>query len=199
MKSIRLNKRIREEIISNVEQAYTLKNTAPAYKNREELTEDLNQAVYDQLIVERTALMNILGTHGYSSNIVRAQEYTQLAANGEHLHSFRAKEYGDLCPLRQAGAVDVTDPKNPKLNELYAAYKKELKDAKVKKDIYTAWELKRDNYMADVRNVIEGCNTTAQLLATWEELEKFIPAGLLDPSTGITLPSVNIANLKKQI
>lgn len=52
--------------------------------------------------------------------------------------------------------------------------------------------------MQDVIQIIEGVNTTGQLLAAWPAVEKFIPAGVNNPNR-INLPAVNFARLNAGI
>lgn len=201
MKSIRLNKELRAEIASNIEQAYVLKNKAPVLPNPiAELTEAVGQ-VYLKRVKVLKQRAEAVGLGKYLKETY--YNYFNIAGDCYQI-TFKmikgnTKQYLPQLNPESVTFVNFEDPNTDKeLMDLYLAYKKSKKTERSKLLKHTEWVKAKANYMADVNNVLAGVNTTGQLLEVWEECEKFLPVGIVNPSK-INLPSVNINQLNKCI
>jgi len=56
----------------------------------------------------------------------------------------------------------------------------------------------RSIYKGEVDQVLQGVNTTGQLLEQWPEIEEFIPESIANPSK-INLPNVSVSKLNEQL
>lgn len=201
-KSIRLNQGIRAEIASNIEQAWIIKNPKP------EMVEPMTtllDAIKARFLAESAELVAKVASVGVTENQLRTVCRLGTQIDGQTKYTDLQDEHGaythvaDPSPTR--GIYVLLDNETTKDDPLYAeyvTYREALKEARANRKELSTWEKEKGEYMADVRNVLTGVNTTGQLLSVWEECEKFIPAGLLNPSK-INLPSVNISRLNKQI
>ena len=210
MKSIRLNKKLREEIVSNIRQAYLIKTPHPEYKEKSAWFYELVVPVMRKQYQERAAAaMRKLESVGITSTSINTNwgfNYAidgVFAANVHHLingdiHDQYASE-NYLIQLDSGTSFDLTKDMPGELGDAYREYLSKTKRLKAAKEARDKAELKLKNYMADVKNVIEVVNTTSQLLEAWPECERFIPHTIVDPS-GINLPaSVSISQLNKCI
>jgi len=203
-KSIRLNNKLREEILSNIEQAYTIKNPAPSYITTEEMRKEMDKKLTELCIARSNTLQAKATKAGIALNMLESRRYVDLCdtnpsnVDDKYLCRMYFTDSNDnYLYLNVAPTLDFF--KDSEAGAIYKEYKKNIKGNKKAKDAHKAWELKKSNYLSDVRNVLQGVNTTGQLLEQWEEVEKFIPVGIVDPSS-INLPSnVSIAQLNKLI
>lgn len=205
MKSIRLNGSLRAEIASNIEQAYEIATPAPKYASKSTLLSVFKAVVETEYHKQVTALKSKLTEAGVDIALVRTScevdvysdknnHFTRVLLTNEE----GGREY--LPKLKVSGAfiqLDMLDD-YPLIAEAYATYKKSIKAGRAGQALFREWETSKRNYMSDVRNVIAGVNTTGQLLEQWEEVRKFLPDGIVNPSR-IALPAVSIAQLNKKI
>ena len=206
MKSIRLNKKLRQEIISNIRQAYLLKNKAPEYKTKKAYFSELVVPVMrKEYIAASNAILKKVKQLGLPNCALSKGPSFAYAIDGEFGEQVyftdtnpRARENYHLI-LSEGCYFNLTKDMEGDVGDAYREYLSKTKRLKQAKETHDKYQLKLKNYMADVINVIEGVNTTGQLLEAWPECERFIPSGIVDPSA-ISLPaSVNISQLNKCI
>jgi len=206
MKSIRLNKKLRQEIISNIRQAYLLKNKEPEYKTKSKYFSELVvSAMRKEYIAASNALLEKAKEMGLPYCVLNKKANFTYAIDGEfggtiYFSDTNQFDKGNFhLTLSEGCYFNLSKDMEGVLGDAYREYLSKTKRLKKAKEAYDKYHLKLDNYMADVINVIEGVNTTGQLLEAWPECERFIPSGIVDPSA-ISLPaSVNISQLNKCI
>lgn len=72
--------------------------------------------------------------------------------------------------------------------ELTKAFNKEVEEHQATRKLYSE----------EVDQVLQGVNTTGQLLGQWPEIEEFLPSNIANPSK-INLPSVSVKKLNEQL
>lgn len=205
MKSIRLNKTLREEIISNIEQAYEIATPCPPNKSKQELRNELFAVIETEYRRQAKVFETKALKAGIPLNIIQTRSRIVVFSDAgnywddHYMHNADGDIASliDVCPNAAFIQLDQLE-KYPLIQEAYNKYKKDLKNEKANTDLKRIWEREKSNYLSDVRNVIYGVNTTAQLLEQWEEVKAFLPAGIVNPSR-IMLPAVNIKQLNKKI
>ena len=86
----------------------------------------------------------------------------------------------------------------PAIQEVIDGINGAKKRVRAQRALVIAYDKEKANYEQDVTQVLDGCNTSGQLILVWEEVEKFLPKGVANPSI-INLPSVNIAALSRKL
>ena len=61
------------------------------------------------------------------------------------------------------------------------------------------WLKERRNLNTEITTVLNSVNTTKQLIEVWPEVEKFLPAHIADPNTGIKLPALKVSRLNEKL
>ena len=199
MASIRLNKEIRKIIADNISEAYVKNNPAPTYKTSEDFKKDFEDFVKQYYINKGNAILALAKTINLDKYL-KTTHYINIYNDNNFVFSV----YLDESNTRYT----VIDPETSNLNlnakehkavlKEYEKYKQNIKGLKPLLDAYKAWQLKHDNYMSEVSNVLAGVNTTGQLLEVWPECAGYIPQGIRNPSK-IQLPVVSIAALNSAI
>lgn len=195
MKSIRLNKTLRAEILANIEVAYIEANPTPhvtgALKN---LLANVEVTYRGQAQV----LMDIFRKNAAERYICKLSDI-YITVNGSTCTTRLKDSDGNvetLVDLNPEGHFRVYDKES--VEPEYIQY---LADKKVQRkqeaDVAT-WKLQLTNYLRDVGHVLDGVNTTEQLLTVWPEAEGFLPSGIVNPSR-IQLPAISIANLNAKL
>ena len=202
LKSIRLNKNLREEIISNIEQAYVINSPAPKYSTNSELKADFIQVIQDEYLKQVAIIVTKAKSVGIDPGLLQTTNY--LTVFTDATNTFCNSYFRDNMEEPQirisTGAFIKLDQLEdyPLIAKAYAKYKRAIKNERSAQTKHREWERSKNNYMSDVRNAIAGVNTTAQLLEQWPEVEKFIPETIVNPSK-ILLPVVSIAQLNKKL
>lgn len=207
IKSVRLNKRTRSDIVKSIMDAYAKKNPQPPYSDNSDLMKTI---ITDQCriemqartanIVEKAASVGIPRTSLRTSNYfyIRLPNGNQQGVywDPDCQYSSDASKQFVVDSVTSMVMFDFNNPVNqPKLvQDLLDKYRTAKKGNKTAKDAYDAWDLSISSYRANVTNVIDGVNTTKQLLEVWPEVAPFLPVAMTDPSK-ILLPTVNIASL----
>ena len=200
MKSIRLNKNLRCEIESNIEQAYVLNSPAPTVTVPLDALSAKLEALYRKraMIILRKAeaagLHEYMDTRnsflvGFFENNVHRIYFQDAKGNNEHL--INLSQNGYFC-------TEQATNNDQEICNIYAQYRADKKASRPSKLAYSAWEKDKLNYMEDIKNVLLGVNTTGQLLEVWPECGAYLPAGIMNPSS-INLPSVSISQLNKKL
>lgn len=199
MKSLRLNRQMREAIVKNFGEKRLQANPRPKETmTRESITVDLANYCHDKVY----GGMNL---KGIPEDVLHFSEYIKVRfpkSEGseedkiENLSFERVDKYSRktkpstrLCKVE----YDLT-----KSDEGYKKYKRDMKLFKKEQQDIKDYDADHSRYLQQVRQVVDAVNTTKQLLEVWPEAEQFIPEDIRDPST-ITLPSVNIADLNSQV
>lgn len=193
MKSLRLSQGMRDNIVDNVMKKWDESNVAPevsvsraSLKNT--LADEIHSKVYGKY--EDAGLpMDMLNTNWYIKVQFPSEEIIDLDFTPDEGDSYKYR-----ISSNQSKVEYVLSDKDP----LYKKYKKGLEKYKSEKKVYDEHRTSRQGYRKQVREVLDGVNTTKQLLEQWPEVEPFLPVNLSNPSN-IQLPSVNISELNKQL
>lgn len=112
---------------------------------------------------------------------------------GNTLHIFNA------CSLLKVNQDTIEAArKNPLFEKGYQAFKAKYKQWKKLSVSIKEEKAQRKDYQDQVTMVIQGVNTTGQLLDVWPEVERFIPLGI-NKTENIQLPAVSTQRLNKFI
>ena len=57
----------------------------------------------------------------------------------------------------------------------------------------------RKKLSQEIKPILDSVGSTKQLLEIWPSMEKFLPANIADPDSGINLPALNISRLQEKI
>ena len=200
MKSIRLNKEIRFNIITNIKKAYLLKNPEPILASPAVLL-DAEVLAYSLACSEK--IEAIAKEAGLLKCIHRTHYIQYRNPSGVYSVVYNVDDSGNNAMFYSDvsdGLVFDFEDKEAKLPEVlsdaaiaFHIHNKEYKHARINLAAHT---IKLDKYLEDVSNVLSGVNTTGQLIEAWPECEKYVPVGILNPSK-INLPALSIAELNK--
>lgn len=199
MKSLRLNKQMRDAIVKNFGEKRLEANPKPqSTLNRESISVDLanycHNKVYGSLKLEGVPedMLNYAQYIKVQFPLSEGSEDTKI----ENLYFEKEDKYTyTKKPSTRLSKVEYVLTKS---DEGYKKYKKDMKLFKQEQQAVKEYESDHSRYLQQVRQVVNAVNTTKQLLEVWPEAEQFIPEDIRDPST-ITLPSVNIADLNNQV
>lgn len=205
IKSIRLNKEIREAILNNIKTAWVEANPAPVFKSI--IANDILINCVNEMYLARTKeLRELIQATPRLSKAIALQAYsyfksptgTSTAAefpdteDGKHIYYIKSEiiqhnfenpdELKKSAPMRKAVK---------QFNEV------KKKEQKFNKEL-NAWVTARNTYLEQCKQVIYAVNTTKQLLEVWEEVGKFIPDAYRNPSR-IALPAINVKSLNAQL
>ena len=197
MKSIRLNKETRLQIASAIMEAYKAKNPVPAGKLPSDVKEELTEAVKAAYLKQSDAVMKKAVEAGIEKYL-KLTSSCRYAINGSVYNYLEFSDKVVVLNSESSVWLDVATTKIPAIKKAYEIYQHDIKDTKPIVDAHKAWELAKDNYRTNVWNILEGVNTSKQLLEVWPECERFIPKGIVDPSK-LLLPTVNLATLNSKI
>lgn len=213
MKSIRLNKSIRAEIVSNIMQSYSNENVRPVEPASS--TDALDLAIHDWLLSkyakELKQFNKLKLSHPNAVSSTNSFGYRDVNENTCYVHfstknrsSYVDEVYQPSVYVPHIWDGYVIDLSNPDtvipesiqqvLDEIY----NKKKGVRQQRKLVDSYDREYEQYQQDVTQIVEGCNTSAQLLEVWEEVEEFLPKGVVNPSK-INLPSVNIAALNRKL
>lgn len=192
MKSMRLTQQMRQNIVNNFLAKRDEKQPKPEGGNSvEQLKAELAEGIWKK-VYGGINLSNVPDDMLCTNNSVRIQW-----PNGsvDWLYYLDDKGSDIRKPSTSKSKVEYIITEDC---ELYVEYKSNLEEAKAKRKVVEDWKKERESFADQVRQVVDAVNTTKQLLEVWPECESFIPSDIRDPSS-ITLPSVNLAELSKQV
>lgn len=222
VKSVRLNKTIREQIIDNIMESRDSKNAAPKVDSvtegdfhsevatafKEQYAAEIKQ--YDDLTKAGCKFLSSTRSIGYYHNghykavAVETGLTTYHDLDG-HKTTSECRTYPDVL---EGGYLEFHDSDVDDANKLkklpksiVALLRKKKKDTtKVRKQkaALKEWNSDRSMYRASVEEVVGGVNTTGQLLEVWPEVDRFLPKAIINPSN-IMLPAVNVKALNEQL
>lgn len=207
-KSIRLNKSLRAEIVSNIMSSYDAANPEPV---RPELKGgSIENMVKAYFLNKHKKIIEEVGNLSPDtlSMISLLNKNAHVNYKGETGHwecfYFTEKELEKVKiphALRNNAVINLSDPDQltaPLRKALEAKKKFEKTTLKEYKQKYKDYELERRNYIQQIQTVLDGVNTSNQLLEVWPEVEEYLPVGVVEPSK-IQLPSVNIQTLNSAL
>lgn len=193
MKSLRLTQQIRDSIVKSFGDKRRSQLPEPEIKTtRAKLKESFGKELHSQ-VYGHIDLSNVPEDLINVSNGIKVQWPDEDIS----VLYFGDDEDGETIylPCTVDSKVEIVLTKD---NPAYIKYKQGLDKYKKDKEIVDSYLSDERHYLGQVRQVVNAVNTTKQLLEAWPEAEQFIPDDIKDPSS-ITLPSVNIAELNKQI
>lgn len=189
MKSIRLNKAIRDEIVENVIKAWKVANPKPEcikVPSKQTLLDAAYKDWRESLGLDAKIKL------GFPEEVLNHECYVNLIVfgeNGEHVMyegmNFRNDKGEPVKRIfKRTGALHLTTE-----SPVYKAWKKDhdlyvRQNEEVKK-----WDVQRHDKAVEIRAVLDSVNTTKQLLEVWPEIERFMPASYIDPSR-VALPAI---------
>lgn len=203
-KSIRLNITLRSEIVDNIRQAYEINTPCPPHETKTDIKDKL-VGIIEVIYREQSAALVAKATKSGINPKLFSESRSFQVYQGNYSFAYQYLKdkncNNEYLPVPVQGWVyvnldDESTHKDPRITLAYKVYKAAIKTERVKQAAVKEWKLQRDNYLSDVRNVIDGVNTTGQLLEQWAEVEKFLPVGIVNPSK-IQLPAVSIERLNK--
>lgn len=202
-KSIRLNKESRKDILANIMEAYVAENPEPEVEDNR-ITE-LNAVLSEYYQRKYKGMITAYRDSAYPDFFNVSQTVKCVSAHGEFFHIALMDEAGEVIqlPVRNSVFVDLSNPDQvkklpPYVTKVLVQHKRDAKRISEEKTKVRTYRSELDRYRQDVKNVLEGCGSTGQLLSVWAECEKFLPKGTVNPST-IQLPTVNVAALNRKL
>jgi len=184
MKSIRLSKQLRLEIIQNISEAYN-KTTPPPAPGRDEIDRAFARDVYDRYIEDYIDEISQV-----PSDFINTAYSFQITIGGQYKYLYLYKgDKPDYQPMPKSGAVLMQLSSDA---EEVEEYENLLAD-------FDEWSKKKNAMISQATAIIDQVNTTKQLVETWAEVEPMIPEYIRNPSKGIQLPAVLTESLNNSI
>lgn len=196
MKSLRLNKELRQTILENFVSKWEGSNPEPTSEllSRKELLQALAKEISEKVYGKFwETLKDIPDEFLYKSSSVLVQWPDESI---DRLYFGRDSENDDIRMLstRESKVEYVIS----KTDKLYKSYKDNVELLKQFENELSEYKTKRNNFSRQVSQVLSSVNTTGQLIEVWPESEAFIPVDIHNPST-ISLPSVSFQDLNSQL
>ena len=203
-KSIRLNKDIRKQIIDNIREAYLAENTKPVVNDVRESS--LHKAILDHYKLINKDIIEFYETNPEKQKFIHTNYYCRIREeDSSHFYlNFNLGEGDNVCLPSSTDSNIFMDFNNPdtkvpkSISKVIASNKKLNKAMRKEREALSAYEAELTKYTQSVRQVLDGVNTSKQLMEVWPEVEKFLPQGVTNPSK-INLPAVSIAGLNSKL
>lgn len=191
MKSLRLNKEMRDNILSNFVAKYLVANPKPTItRSIDMLKSDIATKISNNLYGKYVELVpkDLLNTCNYLC--------VQLPNDSVAQFYFRV-EGGDCIslPSTKENKVEYVFTES---DPMWIEYQVAAAKLKEENAVVEAHEKALSKFKGEVKQVLESVNTTLQLVEVWPEAAPFVPQEISNPSS-INLPSVNFAELNKVI
>lgn len=180
MKSIRLNTSIRYNIISAMMKKWEETNPCPydtgAMGNKIAL--DIWNSNFGKLPIKK--IPELFFKHSYG---VKVQV-------GETVKTFTLAESKPVPWISNSNTaiIEIFDQPTPAMIKLADARQK-----------VSEWNQEKSSFREEITLIIEGFNTTKQLVETWPEAEQYLPPFAADPSKGINLPALVTSRLNEKL
>lgn len=207
-KSIRLNKSLRSDIIANIMSSYDAANPEPV--RPESKAGSIDDMVKAYFLNKHKKVIEEVGKLSEETlktlTLLNSSTYIQYRSQAGHWECVyftkeEVEKYKIPYELRNNTVINLEDPAQltaPIRKVLEAKKKFEKTTLKEYKQVRKDYELERRNYVQQIQTVLDGVNTSNQLLEVWPEVEEYIPIGVVEPSK-IQLPSVNIQTLNSAL
>lgn len=207
-KSIRLNKSLRAEIVNNIMSSYDAANPEPVRPEPkggsiEDAVKSFFLNKHKKVIEEISnlspntlSMIDLLHKENHLSYKSETGNWGCFYFSEDELEKFKIP-----YTFRHNAVINLSDPDQltaPLRKALEAKKKFEKTTLKEYKQKYKDYDLERRNYIQQIQTVLDGVNTSNQLLEVWPEVEEYLPVGVVEPSK-IQLPSVNIQTLNSAL
>lgn len=207
-KSIRLNKTLRSDIIANIMSSYDAANPEPVRPEpKAGSIDDMVKAYFlnkhkkvieevGNLSTELLKFVHLIDPSDYIGYRSETGSWESFCLTKEDVEKYKVP-----YSLRNNAVINLEDPAQltaPIRKVLEAKKKFEKTTLKEYKQVHKDYELERRNYVQQIQTVLDGVNTSNQLLEVWPEVEEYLPIGVVEPSK-IQLPSVNIQTLNSAL
>ena len=185
MKSIKLSKALKEEIVQNISDAYN-KSTPPPFKSGKEIDNNFAKTIYRMFIEDY-----IDDISRVDSRFINTGHYFKVTIGGQYKCLYLYKDNGeaDWLPLPAVSCA---------IMEL-SSDAQEVQDYEQAKDEFQEWADKKMAMIKQAEAIINQVNTTKQLVDTWAEIEPMIPEYVRNPSKGIQLPAILVDTLNDSL
>lgn len=192
MKSLRLNKELRGAIVEAVMEKWDNNHETPPEPEcpnnyKKVLAAELNEFIYSEKIqAVPSDLLNM------NSNLK-----VQLPDGGIENWYYPSEEgsyYGYLPGTKESKVEYVFTEKD----KYWIKYQEFLKTQRKVREVHNEYIKARINYEDKVSQVVQGVNTTGQLLEVWPEVAPFLPKNLNNPSS-IQLPAICTEELNAEL
>ena len=187
MKSIRLNKQIRKDIISSINMAFN-ENALKKYS----LPKNVSEYRQNELISAIMGVYNDKYKDTVLSNIPK--EFLRFGKGWLEVHA----EDGRVYQIKTPNNVATPDSRvlkvvsNPEFTKIFAEY--ELVAGKIN-------EMNKDliSSIKETTVILDSVNTTQQLIDLWPKIEQYLPAYIQSPEKVINLPALRTDRLSEKL
>lgn len=189
MKSLRLNKEMRQTILDNFVAKYVAANQAPTKPDvsgdqiKYKVARELQQKLYSQY--ENLIPKEFQNTSYRIKVKLPNDSIADWDEKDDRIYLLSTKEN------KVEYVFTESDP-------VWLEYQKELLFVKEYNKLKEVYDKELRKFKDEVLQVLNSVNTTGQLVEVWPEAEPFLPKEIANPST-INLPAVNFAELNKVI
>ena len=181
MKSVRLNCDLREQVISNVMLKWQEENKAPY--DYDDIHNDTALKIWD----------NLFGKIDFSNiqpKFLTKGKYINVSVN-KKVYAFTLKK-SKILTSKQTRWEDPILKNYSKMPPCILEFETKMKEL-------NQFLNDKEEFRQEISAVINSVNTTKQLQEIWPEVLKFVPAHLINPSVGITLPAIKTDKLNKSL
>ena len=192
MKSLRLNKEMRKNIVDNFLDKRDLKTPKPVKKGgalsaKNNLANAIHNIVYGKYT---TDLPDELVSTSHSILVQLPNETVDRVYFG--------KDEDDKRIYKLSTKLGKVEYQLTADMPVWLTYLTEREEEKIFSKSVEDWASERSKFKDQVSQVVDSVNTTKQLIEVWPEAEVFLPDDIKDPSS-INLPSINLASINEQV
>jgi hypothetical protein len=182
MKSIRLNKSIRDDIVNAM--VISWEKTSPKPNDMRAESQKVGDAIYREAhkkITFGNAHMHFFNTSMCVKYTVDGVVQTMVMSCARPIKSTTSSNHTDGISIAydEAPKIVLDLQKLEKHNNNWAGLKRSFKE--------------------EVSQIVSSVNTTQQLVDLWPESEQYLPAYASDPSKGINLPALATSRLNEAL
>lgn len=181
MKSIRLSKELRNEIISSIADAYDANNPFP-----ESLENSFALWCYEKI-------------HGGIEKKIANLDPRYFTKCTSITVAFMGEQHSFTLPEAKIMFPSIYGRFSTNLQHHFDSKPREYLDYLAREQERDEYRQTRNKFLREVRSLVESVNSTKQLLEIWPEAEDYIPAHLADPSKGVKLPALQTSRLNERL
>lgn len=178
MKSVKLNKTIKEDIINSMMSAWESNNPCKFDINKEE--EKLGDLIWKRYYKQ-------YNLEDIPKSMLRLDNTVVICINTNNYNYNMSKQ----MPVKKSNHWSQIPCK---VFESKPAFIKEFEE---KQKVHYKWASDKDTFKEEIEQIVNSVNTTKQLVELWPEAEQYIPPYANDPSKGITLPALKTSRLNE--